>query len=313
MTDIDIPEQAVIGIDIGGTKIAVQLADGKGWYHPPQTRPTPARQGATAILNTVLDLCRDAMQQAAELGTVVRGVGVGAAGQIDPVAGVVLGANDNLAGWTDAPIAATLADALELPVWVDNDVNTMAIGEGALGAGTHYDHILYLAVGTGVGGAIVQHNRIWHGAHFSAGEVGYLVAARDEDSVLTLEQLTAGPALERAYWTLTGGKAWNDLRTVADCAAKGDATAKQVIERGAYLLGSTIAPALCFIDPEVLILGGGVPQIGALWWEPFMRAIQEAPLESTRATPVVPAELGPEAVMVGAAVMAAQQLEGDAT
>lgn len=307
----DMPKQAVIGVDIGGTKIAAQIADGAGWHLPPITIPTPAKEGATAVLTAVADLCKDLMTQAHAHEIDIEAVGVGAAGQIDPIAGVVLGANDNLSGWTNAPISETLSQSLDLPVWVDNDVNVMALGEGRLGAGAHYDHILYIAVGTGVGGAIVQNGRIWHGAHFSAGEIGYLVAARDEDSVLTLEQLTAGPALERAYWTLNGGGPWHDLRTIADCADKGDITAEQIIKRGAYLLGTTLSPALCFVDPEVLIVGGGVPQIGPLWWNVFINAFQEAPLESTRATPVVRAELGPDAIMVGAAVMARQYLDSD--
>jgi glucokinase len=173
------------------------------------------------------------------------------------------------------------------------------------GAGKNQDHVLFVAIGTGIGGAIVQHGKLWHGAHFSAGEIGYLIAAWDENGQpKSLENCAAGPALEHIYQQKMAAPERLTLRQIAEAAAHGDTMAQQVIQDGARLTGQVLAAALCLLDPAVLIIGGGVPQIGALWWQPFEAALQASPLAITRAIPVVQATLGTQAQIMGAALLA---------
>ncbi|QPC82024.1 ROK family protein [Phototrophicus methaneseepsis] len=301
------PERAAIGVDVGGTKIAFHLGDGTGWSVEERIIPTPVTEGATAILAAIIQECRQIQEAASQQGIEVVAVGVGSAGQIDTERGIVLDANENLPGWQGIPISATISAALGIPVYVDNDVKVLALAESHIGAGRPYDHILYVAVGTGIGGAIVIHNRIWHGAHGSAGEIGYLYTGTGR----TLEECAAGPPLAQAYANATG-KVSVTLYDVAQYAGDGDETAVRVIEQGAEILGRVLAPVLCLLDPQALIIGGGVPDIGDLWWQPFLDALQMAPLASARNIPVKRAELGTSAGVLGASLMALNRLESQA-
>ena len=310
-------KSTVIGVDVGGTKIAAHISDGTLWHTAETTIATPdaARPavltglipgseahtraldaGRSALLATIITLCQSLRGQVTDREIVA--VGIGSAGQIDPVNGVVLDANENIVGWRGATIAETVGDALDLPVYVDNDVRVMALAETTLGAAQEYRHVLCITVGTGIGGAIVIDGRLWHGGHFSAGEIGYIYGADGQ----SIEGLYAGPAIERRYGSYT-------LREIADRAKNGDTTCIQAIQDAARQLGLRIAPVLALLDPQALVVGGGVPQIGALWWEPFVAALREAPLGSVREMPVLRAQFGNRAGMIGAAVLAMQKVK----
>lgn len=320
--------EAVIGIDIGGTKIAAHIADGAiadgaiadsaitdsamadaevADGHPGRkeamTVPTPV--GAEAVLDAVIAVCRDLRAQAAAQGLTVMAVGIGCIGQIDPVRGVVLDANDNIPGWRGTPVAATVEAALDLPVYVDNDVNLMALAESRFGAGRGYRHLMCLAVGTGIGGAIIINGDLWYGAHFDAGEMAYLYA---EDG-RTIEEAYAGPAIERDYAAKVGLETAMSLREIAKSAYAGNGPCLETIQTAAHQLGLRIAPVLALIDPEAVVVGGGVPEIGELWWEPFTEAIRTIRVVSVQGMPILAAQLGNRAGMIGAAVLATQKVE----
>ncbi len=297
-----------MGIDIGGTKIAAQLADMSGWHSETVTLPTPAKEGADAVLAAVTTICEQLREQATALGRDVLGIGIGSAGLVDVAHGRVIHAS-NIVGWSNVPIADVLQARLQLPVFVENDVRTMAIAENVFGAGKNQAHILFVAIGTGIGGAIVQHGKLWHGAHFSAGEIGYLLAAWDENGQpKSLENCAAGPALEHIYQQKTASPERLTLRQIAEAAGQGDSIAQAVIQAGARLTGQVLAASLCLLDPALLIIGGGVPQIGDLWWQPFETALRTSPLAMTRDIPVVQATLGTQAQIMGAALLALEPL-----
>lgn len=286
-----------IGVDIGGTKMAAGLVTSTGEIIDARTAPTPLN-GAEAILDTLTALCRSLQSKAASQGLDVNTVGIGTAGQVDHVRGSIVYANENLPGWTGTPVVERMSAALGLPVYVENDVKAMAMGESRFGAGRGFQHILYLAVGTGIGGAVVLNGELWRGANGTAGEFGYLVAGWDGDRPIKVEEMLAGPGLAARYDLLSGERL--SLNQIAQRAADGDTLAAQVIRDGAQRLGIITRPVLTFLDPQVLIVGGGVPGIGALWWDAFV--------EPLRQFAVLPAQLGINTTLIGAAWIALDNL-----
>ena len=311
----------VIGIDIGGTKVAGFLCDHT--YEPliEHVIPTPdavkpaslmhterhqaEAAGRTALLNVVIALCRRLQREAEHQHRSIDAIGVGSAGQINPQTGIVLDANDNLLGWRGTPLGLTLEQTFGVPVAVENDVRAMALAECHLGAGKPYENALCLTIGTGIGGALVFQQRLWHGAHFAAGEFGYLSAS----STHTIEQLASGPALERQYQAAVHSQEPVPLSTMAQRALLGDETARIVIQTGAQHLGRVLAPVMAFIDPQAVIIGGGLAEMDDLWWQPFIQTLKQFALRSVQSTPVLKAALGHRAGMIGAAILAVQKKE----
>ena len=173
-----------------------------------------------------------------------------------------------------------------------------------MGAGADYDSLLGVTVGTGIGGALIMDGAVWHGADYSAGEIGYLVVDWDGDEALILDQYASGPAIERAYQAAAGADKRLPLTEISQLGAAGDATATDVIKVKARQLGVILAGYVASINPAALVVGGGVPQIGALWWEAFDAGFRESLMPPIAATPLLPATLGVNAVMLGAALLA---------
>lgn len=292
----------VIGVDIGGTKIAAGVVNATGDVGTIHTVSTTAQAGMEAVIARVIAICEALLDDPAAN---VAAVGIGTAGQVDFNTGVMVFANDNLPGWTGKPLAAPIADALGLPVYVDNDVNALALGETRFGAARGYRHVLYIAVGTGIGGAIVLNGQVWHGAHFMGGEMGYFVAGWDGQAPQIVESLAGGPGIARQYQQRVNRVEPLSLHDITGLAQQGDILAQAVIRDGARLAGQVLSPVVCFIDPEIIVIGGGVPEIGPLWWEPFNEALLSAPRSFRRDIPVVRSQLS---TVVGAACVALDRL-----
>jgi glucokinase len=301
----DLSSAPVIGIDIGGTKIKLGL-----FQHDLPTivreHPTPVA-GGHAVVETLLDLCAAVI---AETGVAAAAIGIGTTGQIDPINGIVLQSTGNIASWAGINLKAPLEREFSIPVVVENDVNAFALGEMSGGAGQGYASALCVTVGTGVGGALVLNGDIWRGASYSAGEVGYLWGGQDEQGKpIILEYRTGGRAMELAYQQRCHLAERLSLREVVRRASEeNDQDALAVITNGATLLGQVLGATLTFFDPHVFIVGGGIPEIGELWWRPFIAELEASPLRGPKSAPVVRASLGTDAVMVGAGVFARNAL-----
>lgn len=297
---------AGLGIDIGGTKTAAAVVCADGRVLARAVAPTPAPEGPDAVLAGAAALARQVL--AATAATVV-GAGVGTAGVVDHHTGSVRFATSSLPGWAGAPVAGRLAAALGLPVVVDNDVNVIAYGEVHIGppqlrAGT----VLFAAVGTGVGGAIVRDGRIDRGATGTAGELAHLVAGPPTGRPCGcgrrghLEAVAAGPALAAAYGARVGGPAVA-LPAIADRARCGDLDAIAVIAEGAAALGRVLAGLVTVLDPVAVVLGGGVGEAGPLWWEPMTAAFRAECLPGPDSVVLRPARGGRLAGATGAALL----------
>ena len=299
MPDLD-DSSVVIGVDIGGTKMIAGLVTRSGEILATQQITTPSTP--TAILEAVQILCTSLMESEYD----VQAIGIGTAGMVDTENGQVIYANENLPGWTGTRLA-DIPIGHELPIVVENDVRAMAYCEAVLGAGRDHDHVLCVTVGTGIGGGIVLHQRLWHGATYSAGEIGYMVVGWDDDQPIQLDQFVSGPAIEREYQARSQDDVLIPLTEIAERATKGDEIATHVIQEKASQFGAILGGYTTSINPQVVVIGGGVPQIGALWWDAMKTAFYQAVPTPVKATQLMLSSLGISAVMLGAAMLAWQK------
>ena len=291
-------EALVIGLDIGGSKTLAGLVGRNGTIaRSAQVSTAPS---AAAILAAARSLCADLIEGAE---APVLGIGIGSAGIIDTEAGSVVFANENLPGWTGTGLAE-LGRSFELPIAAENDVRALAYGEALIGAGAAYDSLLCVTVGTGIGGALIVNGEVWHGAGYSAGEIGYLVVDWQGEAPQILDQYASGPAIERAYQAAAGRASRLPLTEISQLAAAGDAIAADVIKRKARRLGVILAGCATALNPAALVIGGGVPQVGALWWDALEAGFRETLPPPVAKTPLLSATLGVNAVMLGAAMLA---------
>ncbi len=287
-----------LAIDIGGTKIAAGLVTPEGRVLKASRVPTPLT-GGSAILDAALTLAREV----AGADTLVA-IGIGTGGQVNAARGVVVSATELLPGWAGTDVAGAFEGAFGLPCFVDNDVNALAVGEARLGAGRGKASVLFLALGTGVGGAWVRDGQVHHGASWTGGEFGHLYLTASEDAPRrTLEDWASGPGLARTYFEMTGHAATGEeiaRRAAQDPQGK----AAQAIARTGEALGFGLASLANALDPELMVIGGGLASLGDLLLGPARAVLVRHGLPGPARCPVVIAALGAEASLVGAACLA---------
>jgi glucokinase len=309
-----------IGLDVGGTKIAGLRLRPDGGVAERRTMPTPAAD-ARATLDAVVAV-------AAALATSdVRAIGIGAAGMVD-ARGVVRYA-PNLA-YRDLAIGDRVTDEVGLPCVVDNDANVAAWGEFRLGAGRGVRDMLLVTVGTGIGGGIISGGRLFRGAHGFAAEIGHIIVEPGGPrcgcgNLGCWEQVASGRAVERGGrraarehpGSLLGelARGHPESATGADVTAaarRGDPVAREVLSEVARRLGEGIAGLVNVLDPELVVIGGGLVEAGELLLQPARAAVHDA-VEAAEVRPEVPivgAELGAEAGAIGAALLALEAHDG---
>lgn len=301
-----------VGIDLGGTKIAGLRMEGDGTVLAREETPTPS--DSEAILAELVRLT--GTLAAGEAGA----VGVGAAGMVEFDAGALRFA-PNLP-LRDVPIRAVVEQGSGLPCVVDNDANAAGWGEYRFGAARGHDHFLLVTVGTGIGGAIVKDGRLYRGAHGFAGEIGHFIVEPGGPECGCgnrgcWEQVASGKALDRlakaaaerdpdgAIARIAGGDRVTG-RHASEAARAGDEVARGVLDEVGRRLGEGIAGLVNVLDPELVVVGGGVVREGDLLLEPARRAFRETVEAADRRpeVPIVTAELGNDAGAMGAAALA---------
>jgi glucokinase len=201
-------------------------------------------------------------------------------------------------------------DAFGLPVAVDNDVNALAAGESRFGAGQDSANVVFLALGTGVGGALIANGQLYHGARGAGGELGHLILHPDgpaygsDGERGTLEYYTNGEALVRTYRELGGDVAREGPAIGAEARQDPDGPAARAVRSVGESLGLGIASLANIFDPDKFIIGGGMADLGDLLLDPARAVLADRALPLVRYTPVVCAALGSDASIVGAASLA---------
>ena len=295
-----------LALDIGGTKIAAGLVDPVGSLVHAVKLPTPNHLGAEEVWATVQDVIT---QTIAVAGGGVDAVGIASAGPIDVEAGTV--SPINIAAWRGFPLRDRVAAAVPgLPVRLAGDGVCMALGEHWRGAGRGAGFLLGMVVSTGVGGGLVLDGVPYHGRTGNAGHVGHVVVELDGQPCSCgghgcVETVAAGPWMTR--WALANG--WTappgaDAMALAEAADAGDAVALRAFRRGATALAAMIASVAAVCDLDRVVVGGGVAKSGRTLFDPLEAALAGyARLDFIRGLRVLPAALGGDAGLIGAAAL----------
>lgn len=305
---------AWFGVDIGGTQMKTALVDGTGSILHRQALDTHPERGVEDACERLKSVLRDSVRAIDINIAQVRSVGVGVAGFLDQQ-GVILEA-PNL-GWQDVALADQMRQVLAKPVAIDNDANVAALGEAWRGAGRDARTVFCVTVGTGVGAGIVCDGRIHSGATGMAGEIGHLVVDRDRPvpcgcgNVGCMETRASATAIVRDAKRLqAAGELPSDvaIRGAADVfllAAAGHAAAQQVVRDAAGWLGYGLALCATMLNPDVILIGGGVSRAGAGFVDQIRASFnQYVPKRIAEVTDLRLAELGNDAGVVGAARLA---------
>lgn len=294
--------RAVVAVDIGGTKIAAAVVSVQGTLSHRAEIATPARAGAAAILDAVAAL---ASAVSADARVSPAAIGVGSAGAFDE-RGVVVHSTDHLSGWSGTDIAGGLGSRLGVPVRVVNDVHAAALGERWVGAAP--ERFLFVAVGTGIGGAVVSEGRVLRGASGMAGSVGHVRIPSARRRVCScggvdhIEAFASGPGIELTYAEFSGRAL--GLREIGRLAAGGDVVAAQVIRVAAEDLGESLAASVVAVDPGTVLIGGGVSGLGALFVDPLAERLRASLQPPFAGVEVAVARSGPDAALLGAGRLA---------
>jgi len=293
-----------LALDIGGTKIAAGLVDADGALLHHAKLPTPDGD-AEAVWTVVDTLVTEAL---AEAGGRVRGVGISSAGPIDLPGGTV--SPINITQWQGFPVVERVSTLTGAPVRLGGDGLCMALGERWRGAGVGASFLLGMVVSTGVGGGLVLDAAPYDGRTGNAGHVGHVVVDQDGEPCSCggrgcVETVAAGPRM--AQWARKNGwdaPAGADAKELADAANAGNPVALQAFRRGATAVAAMIASVSAVCDLDLVVVGGGVAKSGALLFDPLREALSTyARLDFLRGLRVLPAELGSDAGLVGAAAL----------
>jgi len=278
--------QQVIAVDLGGTHIRVAVVSASGALTTRMQTPTHAGEGPEAVIRRIGNLIDDVVREAG-LGSDVP-VGVASPGPLNPRTGIVH-YTPNLPGWRDVPFVEILTSQIGRPVTLANDGNCAALGEWRYGSAKDVQNLVYLALGTGIGGGIISEGTLIDGKNGLGPEVGHVTVAIDGPrcscgSVGCLESFASGWAIQReaeAVATTADGDAMRALAgegpihagIVAQAAQAGDPAATAILDRAGRALGAAMGAFVNIFDPELLVIGGGVAVLGDLLLGPARRAM----------------------------------------
>ena len=317
----------VAGVDIGATSIDVILADFSRNVIARYGEPAIIREGPNVILKRVRDILTQLINDHGLQPEKLTGIGIGLPGPVDFSKGTVL-SPPIMPGWDRFPIIPTLQKSFTLAnIVVDNDVNLMALGEITQGAGKGARNLIFLKIGTGIGAGIISDGKIYRGAKGCAGDVGHICVDKNGPicscgNAGCLEAVAAGPAIAergrieavsgsssilKKYYDRNGGKILAE--NVGDAAREGDPAAIEIIRSSGEIIGDVLAGLVNFYNPEMIIIGGGVSNIGNLLLSSIRQGVLNRSLPlATRDLQIMFSSIGPEAGVYGALSLAIQHM-----
>ena len=307
-----------IGVDVGGTNVKIALVSDKGKIIYSNSIPTRAEMGYEYTVNSMKEAINDLLKETKMKASDVEGMGFGFPGQIDCKKGVVRLA-PNIPGWVNVPIASIMEKEFGIPTRVDNDVRTATLGELNYGAGVGCENLVCITVGTGIGSGLVVNGKLVRGANNAAGEIGHIKLNMDGGPLCgcgdrgCLEAYASGPSIvAMAEDYIRGGKStkYRELANpditpyiVAVAAKEGDPVAKQIFRIMGEYIGKGLTSVVNLLNPEKIIIGGGVADAGDILLDPIRETIAKRAMTIQREVEIVPAQLGNTAGVIGASLL----------
>lgn len=309
-----------IGFDLGGTNMGASVVSLEGKILHSSECATLSNEPSENIIGRIKNLIRDCFDYSKSNNLEVLSVGIGCPGLIDSNTGVVR-FSPNIPSWNNVEIGKILSDEFSVPVSIDNDVRVAALGEYAFGAGRNYKNIVCITVGTGVGGAIILDGKLMRGSTQSMGELGHITLKKDGPkcgcgNYGCLEALASSTAIIRkAKDVIEKGlspimkKMLDDGQNlnaylVTKASEQGDKEASRIMRETGEWLGIGLSTIINIINPEVIIIGGGVSLAGDILFNPMKEEISKRALKiPSEFVKIVPAELGDSAGMIGASTL----------
>lgn len=309
-----------LAVDLGGTNVRVALADSDAVLIARLQQPTALALGPSGIVEQMASMSEHLLADADLPLMAICGLGVAVPGPIDEPRGAVLGP-PNLPGWDEVFLGAMLRARLGIDAVLANDANAAALGEWAFGAGKGTGTMVYLTVSTGIGGGVIADGRLLRGRDGDAVEIGHMCIDPHGPrcgcgSPGCLEAFASGTSIARRFQELIGSGEESRLvaelggrpvtaADVARAALGGDALALSVMLWASEALGVGVANCVNIFNPETVVLGGGVTQVGALLFETVRAVVNRFALPAlSRGVRIVPSALQDDAGLVGAAVLA---------
>jgi len=287
----------IIGVDLGGTKIAAALANADGKIITDITLPTEAKKGKKYVID---NLKKAIYTLAKGHKATIDCIGIGVPGPILYEKGIVI-EPPNLPGWKRVNLKKLLEKEFNVPIHVDNDANCAALAEARFGAGKKAHNFIYMTISTGIGGGIIIDRKLYRGTIGAAGEFGHMIIDSKGftcgcGNVGCLEALGSGTAIKK--------RAGMDAIAVELAARQGDKEAQQVIRETAHYLAIGISNLVNIFNPEMVILGGGVSKMRELLLTPIRKEFRQYALKLTaRGVKIVRAKLGSESGVLGAVAL----------
>lgn len=317
-----------VGVDLGGTLLKAAIVDtDSGEISGLKQVDTLAREGHDAVMVRMADLIEDVIAGIGLSKSQVGGVGIGVPGVLDLEKGLVLFLPNLPGTWPNVPLRQRIEESVGLPTHLLNDVRSMTLGEWTFGAGKGVDTIACFAIGTGIGGGLVINGQLHLGIGGTGGELGHQIIDMNGPacgcgSRGCLEAFASGPAIVamgiksvvQGLTTIIGELVDYDLnritpKVIYEAAMQGDQIAREIYEMAGFYIGIAVSNTLAAVGPRKVVIGGGVAQAGALLLEPIRRTVKERvhimPVDQVE---IVPAQLGPNAGLIGAALWACQHL-----
>jgi glucokinase-like ROK family protein len=320
-----IPRSAglIAAVDLGATSIDVALSTLGSELVAHRGEPADVREGPKAVLGRVKKLLTELLKEQGASRRDVRAIGVGVPGPVEQASGL-LRSPPIMPGWDRFPIRDAFAGEYAAPVFVDNDVNVMALGEHWGGVGKGLDNVLFVKIGTGIGGGVIADGRLYRGTQGCAGDIGH-ICVDPEGPVCScgnrgcLEAMAAAPAIAlKAERCARAGLSTNlnavlvergelSAKDVGEAASVGDYRALEIIRESGRLVGRVLATLVSTLNPSLIVIGGGVANIGHSLLAEIRSTVYRRSLPlATRNLPIVLSELDETAGVVGASVLAAE-------
>jgi len=290
-------KKIIIGLDLGGTKIAAAAADERGRILSELIVPTEAQKGKKQVIAN-LERAIETLARSVK-GKLIK-IGVGVPGPIDYNQGLVI-EPPNLPGWKRVNLKAILTKRFKAQVFIDNDANCAALGEALFGAGKSARNFIYMTVSTGIGGGIIIDRKVYRGANGSAGEFGHMII---EPRGYKCGCGNRGDLEAMASGTSIKTRSGEDAMAIHIRAQQGDRKAIKVIKETARYLGIGIANLVNIFNPELVVVGGGLSNLGEMLLKPARQEFKKHALKlPAKSVKIIRAKLRDKSGLMGAVAL----------